>query len=374
MDVLHPRCCGLDVHKSSISACILLREAGRVLKHQRRFGAMTQDLQELAEWLRQFGVTQVAMESSGVYWKPVWNILEGQFTVVLANAQHIKNVPGRKTDQKDAEWIAQLLQYGLRRASYVPCEIIRDLRDLTRMRASLSQEASRISSRIQKVLEDANVKLASVATNVLGKSGRAMLEDIISGEDDPEHLASLALGHLRVKIPQLRLALAGRIRSHHRFLLRRLLDQVQFVEHEIALLDERLEEIAQQRPELSQAVARWDTIPGIDRVAAWALLAEIGDNMAQFPTAGTSGQLGRAMPGQSRKCRQTFARYNSARESLVTPHGLSMRLGCRPHQEHLLVVAVQTLSCEARQEKSHHRGGTYPHSHRLSLTEKPEQL
>jgi transposase len=198
---------------------------------------MTQDLRELAEWLRH--VTQVAMESSGVYWKPVWNILEREFTIVLANAQHIKNVPGRKTDQKDAEWIAQLLQYGLLRASYVPCEIIRDLRDLTRMRASLSQEASRISSRIQKLLEDANVKLASVATNVLGKSGRAMLEDIIAGEDDAEHLASLALGHLRVKIPQLRLALEGKIRSHHRFLLRRLLDQVQFMEHEIALLDER---------------------------------------------------------------------------------------------------------------------------------------
>jgi len=285
MDVLHPRCCGLDVHKSSISACILLREAGRVQKHQRRFGATTQELQALAEWLRQFGVTQVAMESSGVYWKPVWNILEGQFTVVLANAQHIKNVPGRNTDQKDAEWIAQLLQYGLLRASYVPCEIIRDLRDLTRMRASLSQEASRLSSRIQKVLEDANLKLASVATNVLGKSGRAMLEDIIAGEDDPQHLASLALGHLRVKIPQLRLALEGKIRSHHRFLLRRLLDQIQSVEHEIALLDDRLEDIGRQRPYLAQAVARWDTIPGIDRVAAWALLAEIGDNMGQFPTA-----------------------------------------------------------------------------------------
>jgi len=262
MDVLHPRCCGLDVHKSSISACILLREAGRVQKQQRRFGAMTQELHELAEWLRQFSVTQVAMESSGVYWKPVWNILESQFTVVLADAQHIKNVPGRKTDQKDAEWIAQLLQHGLLRPSYVPCEIVRDLRDLTRMRASLSQEASRISSRMHKVLEDANVKLASVATNALGKSGPAMLEDIIAGEDDPEHLASLALGHLRIKIPQLRLALEGKIRPHHRFLLRRLLDQMQFVEHEIALLEERLEDIGRERPELSQAVARWDTIPG----------------------------------------------------------------------------------------------------------------
>ena len=256
MDVLHPRCCGLDVHKNSISACILVQVAGRVQKHQRRFSAMTQDLQELANWLRQFEVTQVAMESSGVYWKPVWNILEGQFTVVLVNAQHIKNVPGRKTDQKDAEWIAQLLQHGLLRPSYVPCEVIRDLRDLTRMRASLSQEASRISSRVQKVLEDANVKLASVATNTLGKSGRAMLEEIIAGQNDPEYLASLALGHLRAKTSQLKLALEGKIRPHHRFLLRRLLDQLRFVEHEIVLLDERLEDIGRERPELSQALAR----------------------------------------------------------------------------------------------------------------------
>ena len=374
MDVLHARCCGLDVHKSSISACILLREAGRVQKHQRRFGAMTQDLRELAEWLRQLGVTQVAMESSGVYWKPVWNILERQFTVVLANAQHIKNVPGRKTDQKDAEWIAQLLQYGLLRPSYIPCEIIRDLRDLTRMRASLSQEASRISSRIQKVLEDANIKLASVATNALGKSGRAMLEDIISGEDDPEHLASLALGHLRVKIPQLRLALEGNIRSHHRFLLRRLLDQMQFVEHEIALLEERLEDIGRQRPELLQAVARWDTIPCIDRSGSMGSSSRSRGQHGAVSNRRASGQLGRSVPRQSRKCRQTFTRCNSSREPMVAPHGLSMRLGCRANQEHLLVLAVQTLSREARQEESHHRGGTYPYSHWLSPAEEPEQL
>jgi hypothetical protein len=223
-----------------------------------------------------------------------------------------------------------------------------------------------MSSRIQKVLEDANLKLGSVATNVLGKSGRAMLEAIITGEDNPEHPASLALGHLRVKIPQLRLALAGKIRSHHRFLLRRLLDQIQFVEHEIALLDERLEEIAQQRPELSQAVARWDTIPGIDRVAAWALLAEIGDNMAQFPTAEHLASWAAAMPRQSRERRQAFARYNSSREPMVVPHDLSVRLGCRAHQEHLLVLAVQTLSGKTREEKSHHRGGSYHHRHWLS--------
>ena len=357
MDVLHPRCCGLDVHKSSISACILLREAGRVQKHQRRCGAMTPDLHELAEWLRQFGVTQVAMESSGVYWKPVWNILERQFTVVLANAQHIKNVPGRKTDPKDAEWIAQLLQYGLLRPAIYPA--IRDLRDLTRMRASLSQEASRISSRIQKVLEDANVKLASVATNVLGKSGRAMLEDIVTGEDNPEHLASLALGHLRVKTPQLRLALEGKIRPHHRFLLRRLLDQMQFVEHEIALLEERLEDIGRQRPELSQAVARWDKIPGVDRVAAWALLAEIGDNMAQFPTAEQLASWAALCPGNhesaGKRLRGTTRQAPGCAAWLVNAPGLpreprtltcprsSDPLAARRGKKRAIIAVVHTL-------------------------------
>jgi transposase len=161
----------------------------------------------------------------------------------------------------------------------------------------MSQEASRISNRIQKVLEDANLKLASVATNALGKSGRAMLEEIIAGQDDPEHLASLALGHLRAKIPQLRLALEGKIRCHHRFLLRRLLNQFDFVENEIALLEEHFEEIGRERPELAQAVARWDTIPGIDRIAAWTLLAEVGDNMAQFPTAEQLASWASLCPG-----------------------------------------------------------------------------
>jgi transposase len=221
-------------------------------------------------------------------------------------------VPGRKTDQKDAEWIAQLLQHGLLRPSYVPEEIIRDLRDLTRMRASLSQEISRISSRIQKVLEDANVKLASVATNVLGKSGRAMLEAIIAGQDDPEQLTALALGHLRAKAPQLRLALAGKIREHHRFLLKRLLHQIDCFEHEIELLDERLEEIGKQGPELANAVARWDTIPGVDRIGAWALVAEVGNNIAQFPSAeqlaswaglcpGNHESAGKRLGGKTRK-------------------------------------------------------------------------
>jgi transposase len=226
MEVMYPQCCGLDVHKSSISACVLLAQSGKSLKHIRHFGCSTRELRELVAWLRELGVEHVAMESTGVYWKPVWNVLEGHFQIVLANAQHIKAVPGRKTDTKDCQWIAELLQHGLLRGRYIPPVVIRDLRDLTRARTSLSQEHSRIASRVQKVLEDANIKLASVASNTLGKSGSAMLDAIIDGEESPERLADLALGHLRLKIPQLQAALAGRVREHHRFLLRELASPV----------------------------------------------------------------------------------------------------------------------------------------------------
>ena len=183
MDVVHEVCCGLDVHKKSVTACVLWASGRR--RQTRAFGTFTRELLELGDWLRACGVTHVAMESTGVYWKPVWNLLEGQFEVLLVNAQHIKAVPGRKTDQKDSEWIADLLQQGLLRASFVPPAPIRELRDLTRYRASLAQEINRIANRIQKVLEDANIKLASVATDTLGASGRAMLEAIIQGEQQP---------------------------------------------------------------------------------------------------------------------------------------------------------------------------------------------
>jgi transposase len=195
MEVLYPRCCGLDVHQSSITACVLVAQSGKPLKHIRRFGCTTRELRELVAWLQEFDVEHVAMESTGVYWKPVWNVLESHVQIILANAQHSKAVPGRKTDTKDCQWIAELLQHGLLRGSFIPPLVIRDLRDLTRARTSLSQEHSRIASRIQKVLEDANLKLASLASNTLGKSGRAILAAIIGGEESCERLADLTLGH-----------------------------------------------------------------------------------------------------------------------------------------------------------------------------------
>ena len=280
MQVVHEVCCGLDVHKKSVTACVLWVSGRR--RQTRAFGTFTHELLELGDWLRACGVTHVAMESTGVYWKPVWNLLEGQFEVLLVNAQHIKAVPGRKTDQKDSEWIADLLQHGLLRASFVPPTPIRELRDLTRYRASLAQEINRIANRIQKVLEDANIKLASVATDTLGASGRAMLEAMIQGEQDSRRLAEMAQGKLRNKIPELQEALQGRVSRHHRFLLRELLDHLYFVESKMQRIEQ---EVAERLGPFQSEVARLCTIPGVDRVTAWGLLAEIGLSMKKFSDA-----------------------------------------------------------------------------------------
>jgi transposase len=279
MQVMHDVCCGLDVHKKSVTACVLWASGRR---QKREFGTFTKDLLELSDWLRGCSVTHVALESTGVYWKPVWNLLEGQFEILLVNAQHIKAVPGRKTDQKDSEWIADLLQHGLLRPSFVPPTPIRELRDLTRYRASLAQEINRIANRVQKVLEDANLKLSSVATDVLGASGRRMLAAILGGEESGERLAEMAQGKLRNKIPELQQALQGRVTAHHRFLLRELLDHLDFVESKMRRVEQEVEN--HLRPFQSE-VARLCTIPGVDRVTAWGIVAEIGLNMKQFPDA-----------------------------------------------------------------------------------------
>lgn len=283
MDTLYPRCAGIDVHKANVVVCVRCADRpGKAGEEVQTFSTLTRDLLTLASWLTERGVTHVAMESTGVYWKPVFNILEGSVHVILVNAEHIKQVPGRKTDVKDCQWIAQLLQHGLLKASFVPPQPIRELRDLTRQRTQLIQERSAAANRIQKVLEDANIKLACVATDVLGVSGRDMLEALIAGETDPTRLAELARKRLREKIPALQLALQGRVREHHRFLLRMHLDHITHLEELIARLGVRIEEMLAP---FAAAEERLQTIPGVSQRVAETVLAEIGPQMEQFPGA-----------------------------------------------------------------------------------------
>jgi transposase len=248
----------------------------------RRVGTRTRDLPELADWLQEQQVTHVAMESTGVYWKPVWNILEGQFAMGLVNAQHLKAVPGRKTDTRDCQWIAELLQHGLLRGSFVPPTPIRQLRDLTRLRTSLRQDHTAVANRLQKILEAANIKLASVASDWLGVSGRAILTQLLAGEEDATKLADLSRRRLRAKLPQRQLALEGRLTDHHRWMLRVLWDQLEFLEAQLTKVDAQIQVHLQ---EYQEAIALCITIAGIEEGAAANLLAEIGMNMAQFPSA-----------------------------------------------------------------------------------------
>jgi transposase len=293
MEVIHPRCCGIDVHKANVCACISIKDTAKE-QHKRRFDTTTAGLWELAAWLREWKITTVAMEATGVYWKPVWNILEEEFQLLLVNPQHLKSIPGKKTDFKDGERIADLLQHGLLRGSFVPPRAIRELRDLTRARASFAGERSRIINRIEKTLEDPNLKLGVVASDVVGVSGRAMLEAMIQGEEDPVKLAALAKGTLRRKIPQLRLALEGKVTAHHRFLLRQWLDALDFTDRKIADFDKQIEEKA--RP-FESTVKTWMQVPGLRRVNAFSLLAEIGADMTQFPTAAHLASWAAICPG-----------------------------------------------------------------------------
>jgi transposase len=282
MQVLYPRCAGLDVHKDTIVACV--RCVSPPAHHEvRSFDSTTRGLLELADWLAAQGCTHVAMEATGVYWKPVWHVLEDGFELVLANAQHIRNVPGRKTDVNDAMWIADLLAHGLIRSSFVPPAAIQELRDLTRTRKQLVREISQHSLRIQKVLEDANLKLGSVLSDVLGRSGRAMLEAIVAGESDPQRLAELALGNARKKTAELREALRGRITPHHRTLLKLHLDVVSALERTLAELDAA---VGKALTPIQQGARLLTTIPGISDLTAHVMVAEIGVDMTRFPSSG----------------------------------------------------------------------------------------
>jgi transposase len=274
----------MDLHKKVIVGCVRILDGrdGTVQSTLRKFGTMTEDLRELRQWLSEQQVTHVAMESTGIYWQPVFNMLEGQFEVMVVNAQHLKKVPGRKTDMKDAEWIAQLLQCGLLRPSFVPGREQRELRDLTRQQTKLVQQRNAVDNRIQKVLETANIKLGSVASDVMGASGRQMIEALVAGEKDVKVLAELAKGRLREKIPQLQRALEGDLTEHHRFLLRQLLLQYDFYEKEIQSISERLGAVAP--PSFRSAVEKLDPVAGIAERGAQALLAETGTDMSRFPT------------------------------------------------------------------------------------------
>src|SRR5437899_1807206 len=290
MRVVNQRSCGLDVHKKSVVACVITQES----QETRTFGTMTADLLVLADWVTSNRVTHVAMESTGIYWKPVYNLLEGvDLTLLVVNAQHVKAVPGRKTDVKDAEWLADLLRHGLLRGSYVPNRAQRELRELVRYRAGIVRQRGQVVQRIQKVLEGANIKLSSVASDIVGKSGRAMLEALVAGTEDPEALASLAQGRLQKKRPALVAAMQGLLGHHQRLMLQSQLRHLDFLDNEVEKMGQEVEE--RMRP-FEPALALLDTIPGVGRRAAEQLLAEIGTDMSRFPTSRHLASWARVCP------------------------------------------------------------------------------
>jgi transposase len=297
MRIIYQHVAGLDVHKKVVVAAIIVLGAdGRYIEEKRTFDTMTADLLRLSDWLMSQGVTHVAMESTGEYWKPIFNILEENFQVILVNAQHLSKVPGRKTDRSDAEWIAELMQCGLLKASFIPPVGQRELRELTRYRSTFVKEKATLVNRVQKLLESANLKLASVASDVMGVSGRAMLAAILEGQATPEEMANLAKGRLREKRGDLIRSLEGRVKPHHRFVLAELLSQIDSLDETIARFDEQIE--AYCRP-FEEAVVLLDTIPGVARTTAEVIVAEIGTDMSRFPTADHLASWAGVAPGNN---------------------------------------------------------------------------
>jgi transposase len=359
MDRLLERCAGLDVHKKTVTACVRVPGA-RGVRHQevRTCGTTTEELLALRDWLTAQTVTHVALERTGVYWKPVYYIVEEAVTCVLVNAAHLQHVPGRKTDRQDCVWLTHVLEHGLVRGSFVPPAPIRDLRDLTRYRKTVIQDRARVANRRQQVLEDAGIKLASVASDVLGVSGRAMLQALIGGTTDPTVLADLARGQLRRKLPALRQALTGHFRTHHAFLVGRLLADLEYCEEAIADVSTRIEEW--MRPFASQ-LTRLDTIPGINRRTAEVLIAELGTDMTVFPTARHAVSWTGLAPGQhesagTRRSVKTrpgnrWLRTALVEAALAATHKRDCALGARyrrlarhrGHQKAIIAVARTVL-------------------------------
>jgi transposase len=390
MRIVHQNIAGLDVHKKIIVAAVIVLDAeGRWQQAKRTFGTMTADLLALSDWLLAQGVTHVAMESTGEYWKPVFNILENNFEVLVVNAQHLSRVPGRKTDHSDAEWIAELLQYGLLKASFIPPRGQRELRELTRYRATFIRERATLVNRVQKVLESANIKLASVASDVLGVSGRAMLEALIAGQASPAEMAELAKGRLRDKRAQLTQALEGRVQAHHRFVLTELLCQIDSLEEALARFNQEIEEYC--RP-FEAAVVLLDTIPGVSRQTAEVMAAEIGVDMDRFPTdahlaswagvaPGNNESAGKRRSGRRRKGNKALgAALNQAAHGAVHAkhtylaaqyHRLAGRRGKKKAivavMHSILVIAYHVIQ---RQEPYRELGGNYFDQRRPEVTAK----
>lgn len=388
MRIIYQNVAGLDVHKKTVAAAsIVLGAEARWPPARRTFGTMTADLLALSDWLMAQGVTHVAMESTGEYWKPVFNILENNFEVILVNAQHVSKVPGRKTDQSDAEWLAELRQYGLLKASFIPPVGQRELRELTRFRATFVRERATLVNRLQKVLESANIKLASVASDVLGVSGRAMLAALIAGQARPEQMAELAKGRLREKRAALAKALEGRVKPHHRFVLTELLCQIDSLEETLARFDQ---EIAEHCRPFEDAVVWLDTIPGVARATAEALVAEIGTDMSRFPSAnhlaawagvapGNHESAGKRRSGRTRQGNKSLgaALNQAAHAAARTKHTYLAaqyhRLAARRGKKKAIVAVMHSILVMAyhmiqRQEPYRELGGNYFDQRRPELT------
>ena len=302
MRLLHHCCCGIDVHRSFLSAN--LRRYGekgkKSLNEVRTFGTMTHELLSLKDWLKEAGCTHISIESTGVFWKPIFNILGNEFKVILVNSRHVKALPGRKTDVKDCQWLCELLQHGLLKASFIPPEHIRQLRDLTRQRKQLIRAKASMVNRVHKVLQDANIKLSSVITDIMGKSGQEMLNLIIQGETDVDKLVECARGRMRIKKKEISLALEGRLTKHHRFMLSHHMKQISFQEELIEEFNQQINEhIKSIGDDFFKLIALLQTIPGIDKKASEDILAEIGTDMNQFPSAEHLSSWAGVCPGNN---------------------------------------------------------------------------